>query len=165
MNESSNQPTSDAGVINERVKTAVNAHRVKLRVLTTTASVFGFLAVAASLLIVWAYLFMYLPKQRQMILESHQSVEKAQAANDSAGENVKRIADFQRTHIVLTDVISMAVAAVALSVGVLGLGTLTLLTVVILNRRVALNQINVSLAQISRQLQDLQTAREVTFHS
>ena len=59
----------------------------------------------------------------------------------------------------------MAVAAVALSVGVLGLGTLTLLTVVILNRRVALNQINVSLAQISRQLQDLQTAREVTFHS
>jgi len=45
------------------------------------------------------------------------------------------------------------------------LGTLTLLTVVILNRRVALNQINVSLAQISKQLQNLQTAREVTLHS
>jgi hypothetical protein len=48
---------------------------------------------------------------------------------------------------------------VALAVGVLGLGTLILLMVVILNRRVALNQINASLAQISKQLRELQTER------
>ena len=44
----------------------------------------------------------------------------------------------------------------AAAVGLLGLGTLTLLTVVILNRRVALNQINASLAGISSQLRELQ---------
>ena len=156
MNDQSILPPREAGAITERAKTAVSAHRVKLRVLTMAACGFGFVAVAASLLIVWAYLFMYLPKQRQMIQESQQSVEKARVANDSAGGDVKRIEDFQRTHIVLTDAISMAVAAVALSVGVLGLGTLILLMVVILNRRAALNQINASLAQISSQLRQLQ---------
>jgi hypothetical protein len=49
---------------------------------------------------------------------------------------------------------------VAAAVGLLGLGTLTLLTVVILNRRVALNQINMSLAEISSQLRELEKVRD-----
>ena len=47
----------------------------------------------------------------------------------------------------------------AVAVGASGLGTLILLTVVVLNRRIALNQINANLAQISNQLRELQAGR------
>jgi hypothetical protein len=53
----------------------------------------------------------------------------------------------------------MGTTLVAVVVGVLSLGTLVLLIVVILNRRVTLNQINVSLAQIAHQLRELQSSR------
>jgi hypothetical protein len=53
----------------------------------------------------------------------------------------------------------MGVTVVAIAMGLLGLGTLILLTMVVLNRRVALNQINDSLVQISNQLRKLQTER------
>ena len=46
---------------------AVRSHRLKLRVMTSVAFLFGFLAVATGIFIVWFYLIMYLPKQRQMI--------------------------------------------------------------------------------------------------
>jgi hypothetical protein len=49
---------------------------------------------------------------------------------------------------------------VAVSVIILSAGTLTTLLLVIFNRRVTLKQINYSLAQISEQLKQLQTARE-----
>jgi len=164
MNESSNQPTPGMGAINERVKTAVNAHRVKLRVLTSAAFVFGFVAVVVSIFIVWFYLFMYLPKQRQMLYDSEKAAQQAKSAASSVEDNVKEINKFMGAEVLLTHVVSMGVTIVALSVGVLGLGMLVLLSVVILNRRVALNQINTSLAQISQQLRELQTAKEVTFH-
>lgn len=159
MNEQSNQPTPDAGVINERVKTAVNVHRIKLRVLTGAAFAFGILAVAASIFIVWFYLIMYLPKQKQMLRDSENAFAQTKQAEISVEENVKQINKFLGVEVLLTHVVSMGVTIVALSVGVLGLGMLVLLSVVILNRRITLNQINVSLAQISRQLRELQAAR------
>jgi len=162
MNEPSKQPMPDAGVIHERVKSAVNAHRVKLRVLTSAAFVFGFVAVAVSIFIVWFYLFMYLPKQRQMLYDSEKAALQAKNAASSVEDNVKEINKFMGAEVLLTHVVSMGVTIVALSVGVLGLGMLVLLSVVILNRRTTLNQINISLAQISGQLQELQATRDVT---
>lgn len=159
MNHQSNPSPADGGAINEQVKTAVNAHRVKLRVLTSAAFVFGFVAVAASIFIVWFYLFMYLPKQRQVLQDSEQAFQQAKSATNSPEENIKQITKFLGVEVVLTNVVSMGVTFVALSVGVLGLGMLVLLSVVILNRRVALSQINASLAQISNQLRELQNAR------
>ena len=58
-----------------------------------------------------------------------------------------------------SDVTTAGTVVLAAAVGLLGLGRLTLLTVVILNRRVALNQINASLAGISSQLRELQKTR------
>jgi hypothetical protein len=94
-----------------------------------------------------------------MLQDSQKAVEQAKTGADSAEASVKRIDNFLRTEVILTYVISAGVTVVAFAVGALGLGTLILLAVVVLNRRVTLNQINASLAQISNQLRDLQTAR------
>src|SRR6185436_15077831 len=107
---------------------------------------------------------MYLPKQRKMLYDSEKAAQQAKSAASSVEDNVKEINKFMGAEVLLTHVVSMGVTIVALSVGVLGLGMLVLLSVVIPNRRVALNQINLSLAQISSQLRELQAARrEVTF--
>ena len=163
MNANNPTPNLDPAALNDRVTAAVQSHRTKLRLMTMLAFLFGFLAIAVSIFIVWFYLIMYLPKQRQMIEEAEAAVQQAKTISTSdqatMEENVKRIDKFLGVQIVLTYVISAGVTLVGVSVGVLALGTLTLLTVVILNRRVTLNQINVSLAQISNQLRELQAAR------
>lgn len=158
MNQS-NQPTPDAGAINERVKTAVNSHRIKLRLLTSVAFVIGFVAIAASICIVWVYLIKYLPREKQLFYDAEKAAQQAKSATPSIEDDVKEIKKFLGVEVLFTHVISVGVTVVAISVGVLGLGMLVLLTVVVLNRRVALNQINASLAQISNQLRELQNAR------
>ena len=158
MNYQPNTPAPDAGAINELVKTAVHSHRIKLRVLTTAAFVFGFVAIAASIYIASFWLLM-LPMQRKMLHDPPNTVEQAKTSTESAEDGVKRIDKLLRTEAGLTYVASTEATGVALAVAVLGLGTLILLTVVVLNRRVALNQINDSLAQISNQLRDLKTGR------
>ena len=165
MNPQLTRPAPDAGAINQRVKAAVHSHRIKLRVLTTVAFAFGFVAIATSIFIVWFYVIMYMPKQREMLNGSKQAAEQARTNAGAAQQGVKpadnlpRAEEFLRNEVVLTYVLSMGVTVVALAVGALGLGTLVLLTVVVLNRRVTLSQINASLAQISQQLRELQTAR------
>ncbi len=163
MNTNDPSPNLDPVALNDRVTTAVQSHKTKLRLMTTLAFLLGFLAIAVSIFIVWFYLIMYLPKQRHMIQEAEAAVQQAKSASASGpasvAEDVKRIDKFLGVQIVLTYVISAGVTLVGGSVGVLALGTLTLLTVVILSRRVTLNQINVSLAQISNQLRELPTAR------
>ena len=74
----------------------------------------------------------------------------------TSADTLKRINELLDQETLHTAMVSMGAAAVALSVAVLGLGMLVLVTVVVLNRRVTLNQINASLAQISSQLRDLQ---------
>ena len=59
----------------------------------------------------------------------------------------------------MTYVVTKGVLAVAVSVLILSCGTLATLLLVIFNRRVTLRQISFSLAQISRQLEDLQERR------
>jgi len=143
-------PTSDE--INERIKTAVQSHRIKLRLLNTVACVFGFLALATSVFIVMFYAIKYMPKQRELL-------QQARAiANSPSNPNAPAMSteDLLRNEVVLTYVASTGVTIVAVAVGLLGLGTLILLTVVILSRRVALNRINASLGQISKQLQEMQ---------
>lgn len=157
MKPQPNSPAPNAGAINELVKTAVRSHRIKLRVLNTAAFVFGFVAVAASIFTVTFYVIMFLPKQRETIEMSQKAAELARTNTGSAAELVKRTDNILATEVTLTYVTSMGVTVVASAVGALGLGTLILVTVVILNRRVALSQINANLTQISNQLRELQT--------
>jgi len=157
MNPQSSSSTPDAGAVNELVKTALHAHRIKLRVLTTAAFVFGFVAIAASIYIASWWLTM-LPWQREMLHDPPNLAEQVKP-NESAADGVKRIDRILRKEAALTYVASTQATGLALAVGVLGLGTLMLLTVIVLNRRIALAQINNSLMQISNQLRELKNAR------
>jgi len=97
-----------------------------------------------------------------MLNWSQKAAEQGRTSADTAENGEKRTENLPRTdqilrnEVVLTYVASMGVTLVASAVGALGLGTLILLTVVVLNRRVTLNQVNASLAQISDQLRELQ---------
>jgi hypothetical protein len=156
-----NPSTNLDAAINDRVAAAVRSHRIKIRVLTSVAFLFGFLTVAASVCFVWCYLIVYLPKQRQMLQDAKIVAQQAKTGGGARGETVeeaiKRIDNFLGVQITMTHVVSMGTTVVAIVVGILGSGTLVLLTVVVLNRRAALNQINASLAQISDQLREWQT--------
>jgi len=157
MNPQPNSPAPNAGAINELAKAAVHSHRIKLRVLNTAAFVFGFVAVAASIFTVAFYEIKYLPKQREMIELSQKAADLARTDTGSTEELAKGTAKVLAHEVILTYVTSMGVTLVAAAVGALGLGTLVLVTVVMLNRRVALEQINANLAQISGQLRQLQS--------
>jgi len=159
MNTNNPSPNSDLAA------TAVRSHRIKIRVMTTVAFLLGFLAMITGILIVWSYLVFMLPKQKELALGAEILVHQFQtnsAAAQPVGDAGKQMGDILNGEIAMNRVTSTGVVVVALAVGVLGLGTLILLTVVILNRRVALNQINASLAQISEQLRELQTERGST---
>ena len=163
MNDPHNPPTPDAGAINELVKTAVHSHRIKLRVLTTAAFVFGFVAIAASIPIASFWLH-ELPMQNEILQDfpNPKTVEQSRPNTESAEDRLTRIERVTRQEAFLTHMASTQATGVALAVAVLGLGTLILLTVVVLNRRIALNQINDSLVQISNQLRELKTMRDST---
>lgn len=153
MNSQANQPMPDSEQINQRIATAVRSHRIKLRVLTGVAYLFGISAIVASLRLVWLWRAVYWPMQEHLMKQ----IEAASpAAAATSGDNLKRILELLDQETLHTAMVSMGAAGVALSVAVLGFGTLVLMTVVVLNRRVTLNQINASLAQISSQLRDLQ---------
>jgi uncharacterized membrane protein len=160
MNHQTNPPTSNAGAINELVKAAVHSHRIILRVLTTAAFVFGFVAIAASMLVASLCLHQW-PWQSEILkdLPYPKTVDQAKPNTEPAEDRLKRIERIIHQEAFMTRMASTEATGVALAVSVLGLGTLILLTVVILNRRIALNQINNSLAQISNQLRELQAGR------
>ncbi len=163
MNDPLNTPTPDAGAINESVKTAVHSHRIKLRVLTTAAFVFGFVAIAASIPIA-SFWLRELPMQNEILKDfpNPKAVDPSRPNPESAEERLTRIERVINREAFLTHMASTQATGVALAVAVLGLGTLILLTVVVLNRRVALNQVNASLIQISNQLRELKTTRDIT---
>ena len=153
-----NNPSSNLDLI----ATAVRAHRIKIRVMTTAAFLLGFLAVITGILIVWSYPIFMLPKQKELALGAEFLVHQFQtnsAAAQPVGDVGKQMGYMLAAEIQMNRITSMGTVVVALAVGVLGLGTLILLTVVILNRRVALNQINASLKQISDQLRELPNTR------
>ena len=151
-NHPSDTPPS---TFNHQVNTAVRAHRGKIRLLTGVAFLFGFLAIVTSVALVWCYLMLYLPKDKQIMRDAAEIAMKQHQAGDLVTPNEQ----FLRAQIALTHVISVGVTLLSVAVGVLALGTLILAAVVTLNRRVTLNQINVSLAQISDQLRDWRVHR------
>jgi predicted PurR-regulated permease PerM len=155
MNPESKTPSPNLDDITTRVTAAVKTHQTRLRVLTSLALLFGFLAVVLSVLIVAFYPLMYLPKQKELIRRAETAA--AQAKTETVEETVQRLDKFVGVGILMTHVVSLGTTIVAAAVGLLALGTLVLVLVVVLNRRATLNQINASLAQISGQLKELQS--------
>ncbi len=155
----------NANAINERVVTAVRSHQRTIRALTSLAFLLGFLAIAASIVVVSAYFVFYRPKEKQLLREVTAAAEQSNhtsAAGQGTGEGVWKLQfDYPSVQATHTYFLSVCIMLTALSVGLLALGTIVLLTVVVLNRRVTLNQINTSLAQISGQLRELRDTKSV----
>jgi hypothetical protein len=163
MNTNNPSSNADPVTIQQGAATAVRSHRIKIRVLTSVAFLFGIVTIAVSVAIVWSYPIFILPKQKQLFDNADAAVKQAKT-NTATGlppssEDVRQINNLLANEIFMTRVVSIGTSVVAIAVGVLGLGTLVLLTVVVLNRRVTLNQVNASLAQISNQLRELQNTR------
>jgi len=122
-----------------------------MRWLTALALVLWLAAITASIGIVAGYFVLYLPKQKQILRDyAMPRTPENTVREPMTAEKAVQI------HMTLTHVMGMTTIAVAGSVGVLSAGTLVTLLLVGLNRRVTLQQINHSLAQISDQLRPLQ---------
>jgi len=162
MNHQPDNPSSEITAINERVAAAVRSHRIKIRVLAGIAFLFGFAAIVTSIVLVMGYLYLVLPKQTEMLRDSGATMGKpridAAAGQLSMEDVVKKIDDFVLTETIMMHAISVGATVLAVAVGVLAMGTLTVLIVVMLNRRATLNQISVSLVQLSNQLRELSAA-------
>lgn len=149
MNEA-NKSTATIQSINDSALGGVRAHRLKLRALNIGASLLGVAAVLTSILIVWSYLILYLPKDKQIMRDAEAAALQAKAAPSPDTPNQQT--QFLQAEIAFTHVIAMCVTLIAIAVGVLGLGTLLLLGVIVVNRRATLSRIQISLAQMSEQL-------------
>lgn len=122
-----------------------------MRWLTALALVLWLAAITASAGIVGGYFVFYLPKQKQILRDyAMKPLPRMVPGEEMSAERAVQI------HMTLTHFMGMTTIAVAGSVGVLSAGTLVTLLLVGLNRRVTLQQINHSLAQISDQLRPLQ---------
>ena len=150
--------------INQRALAAVRSHRIALRVLAISAFAFALLAIAISLYLVWFWRTTFVPKHEELVQGTDwlrraaaEGAARAPGGSTMGTTNLlERIGGMMKVEAAHTYAISVGVALVALLDSALGLGMLTLGTVVVLNRRVTLKQINFSLAQISRQLRELQ---------
>ena len=150
--------TPEVSVLHERVAETVRGHQRRLRLLSSAAFLFGFLAIATSVAIASAYFVLYRPKQLQLLRDVTTAAKEARPDNGAppSGQPPRRSLDFPSVQATMTHVLSFGTMMVAVSVGLLGTGTLVLLAVVVLSRRATLQQINSHLAQISAQLKELQ---------
>jgi hypothetical protein len=157
--KSVNIPGSDAS---ESVLEALAQSQRRLKWLAGAAVGFWTLAILASLAVLIFYPVFYAPKERQMMRDlgsngasaSYEAKASADASPPPVTERDMR--QHLGNQFIMTYVITKGILVVAGSVVILSCGTLATLLLVIFHRRVTLEQINHSLAQISAQLQELQ---------
>lgn len=159
--QANNSPSRDPAAINTRAAAAVGSHRLRTRILTSLALLFGFVAIATSLGLAWSYYIFVLPRQTETIQHGSQAFipHNAPAQPPSTEEALQRIDRHLRMEAEVSRALGVGTSILAAAVGALGLGTLVLLLLVMLNRRTALNQLNVSLTEISRQLRQAYAAQ------
>lgn len=119
----------------------------RLRWLTGLTIGLWLLAVAAAIGVLGVYMMFVAPKERQILAQYG-----ARTAAHASGM------PSPHTEFLMTYVATKGVLVVAASVLILACGTMTTLLLVQLTRRVTLDQINHSLAQISAQLLKLEAA-------
>lgn len=161
-----NQPSplpsaSDFTNLNAGITSAVGAHRRKIKILTGAALLFALLALVASIGTVAGYLVFVHPKQTQMLNNYTHNGSPPRVVNAPAANGVppSESAAFASQEVMMTYVSFLGTMLVAIAVGLSATGTLVLLVLVVLQRRATLQQINVSLAQLSAQLKDMQPSK------
>jgi hypothetical protein len=163
MKRNENQPLS-SGDADERILKSIRAQQRGLKWLTGITVGFWVVAVLTSVGVLIAYCVLYATKEKQIMTEYESSGHLLVRTNSPAGSQPAGRMDTDRAlalHFVMNAAVTRGLLITAVSVIAISAGTLTTLLLVILNRRVTLKQINHSLAQISKQLKELQpeTAR------
>jgi hypothetical protein len=153
------EPTSPVSPAEERVLQTLRAQQRGLKWLTAVTIGFWSVAVLASVGVLVAYCVLYAPKEKQIMSEYESTGHLVTRTNSPAGsQSSGRMSTDQALalHFVMNAAVTRGLLITAASVIAISAGTLTTLLLVILNRRVTLKQINHSLAEISRQLRELQ---------
>lgn len=149
----------------QQVMDTLHRQQRRLRWLTVTAVVLWSLAVLTSVGVLVFYSYFYAPKERQIlddygiyghVRERSAQVTESETAASRPPTAAEKALGLQFT---MSWVMTKVTLMLAWSVIILSGGTLATLLLVIFNRRVTLQQINHSLAQISQQLKALQAAR------
>ena len=152
-----------ANAMGERILDGIAGYERKMRALTAVAFTFGFLAIAASILIVAAYVVLYRPKQMQLMHDFGARLERidpgASAQTGPSPElNGRDRYDFPHIQVIMMNAVSFGSMLVAIAVGLLAAGTLSTLALIIVSRRAAMSQINANLGEITEQLKRLSAA-------
>jgi hypothetical protein len=130
--------------LDDPILKSVRMHVWRNRALVAVAFALGFVAIVLSIAIAWGNFMLVIP----------QLVHLLQAYPHDRGPGGPNDLDWQ--HVQVSAALGKTSVMVAASVAFLGLGTLVTLLLVIFNRRVTLQQINASLAQLSQQIKELQ---------
>jgi hypothetical protein len=158
MNENKNE-------LNDAILNKIHLQDWKSRLLTSVALGVGVLCIAAGIFLMWGMSYAIIPQvqllvkqeraaQSQKMNSNVPSVTQTNAVDESLILSDGTVVD---RHVLVTLMLGKAAFITSRAVALLGVGTLLTLLLVIFNRRVTLRKINISLAQISAQMKELQT--------
>jgi len=157
MNENKNE-------LNDAILNKIHLQDWKSRLLTSVALGVGVLCIAAGIFLMWGMSYAIIPQvqllvkqeraaQSQKMNSNVPSVTQTNAVDESLILSDGTVVD---RHVLVTLMLGKAAFITSRAVALLGVGTLLTLLLVIFNRRVTLRKINISLAQISAQMKELQ---------
>jgi hypothetical protein len=144
----------ESNEMNQAVMKKLHSHPWTRRGLVTVALGFGLLAIFGSIVLAWANLIMVHPMERLLMEDYPGAVQ--QSGTYAEGKKPLSREELDWRHVQVTAAHGKVMFLTAVSMALLSMGTLVILLLVIFNRRVTLRHINVSLAQISKQIQELQ---------
>jgi hypothetical protein len=157
MNENKNE-------LHDAILNKIHLQDWKSRLLTSVALGVGVLCIAAGIFLMWGNSYAILP-QAQLLVQQERTAQ-AQRMNSNAPSATQTGVVDERLilsdgtmvdrHVLVTLLLGKAAYIMSRAVALLGTGTLLTLVLVIFNRRATLRQINLSLAQISAQIKELQ---------
>jgi hypothetical protein len=148
-----NPEPNDSSKMTDNIMRSLRSQQRTGRALIAIALILGILSIVASIGIAWANVVLVMPMQR-LLLEDYPTAIQ-QSGKNSEGKKPLSREQLDWRHVQTTAAYGKAIFLTDASIALLAGGTLVILLLVIVNRRVALRQISVSLAQISQQIQEL----------
>jgi hypothetical protein len=155
MNENKNE-------LNDTILSKIHLQDWKSRLLTSVALGVGVLCIGAGVLLMWGNSAVIFPEIQMLLKQSdaaqHQSMSSGPSSKTNAFDGRLTLSDgtIVDQQVLVTLMLGKSMYVMSREVALLGVGTLLTLLLVIFNRRITLRQINISLAQISAQIKELQ---------
>lgn len=148
--------------LNDAILNKIHLRDWKSRALTTVALAVGVLCIGAGVFLMWGNSAAIFPSIEKLVKQN--AARQNQGTNSVSTSQPETIDEHLRLsdgtvvdqQVLVTLMLGKSMYVMSREVALLGVGTLLTLLLIIFNRRVALRQINSSLAQISAQIKELQ---------